>query len=171
MHAQRPGQQLPRLVRDRDPGRARYHPRDCGPAGQQVAGHHHGDGPQRDCGQRPRRPACRPGRPEQEEHERCLDRDGGADQQASGKPASSTQPTQAEQAEDARGRGQPIDVAAAEDGPQHQRIHRPQQVRARPGSLVRPEQEVKGQRHREEGQRVLYLEPEDRPRCRGAGQE
>ena len=112
----------------------------------------------------------------------------GTDKPANAEPPNSTQPTaraefsvchtvrgavrakrdDAEQAED---RGEPIDVTARDDLPEQQRVHRPQQVGAQPHSRIRPQQPVEDQQYREEGESLLYLQPERDPGQRGPARQ
>ena len=69
-----------------------------------------------------------------------------------------------EQPEDPQAGAEPVDVTAADHRPQHQRVHRPQQVRPGPGRWIAAEQAVQRQRDHAEREREQQLQP-----CRDVG--
>jgi uncharacterized protein len=159
----RPPEQLVHGV-PRDPGAAGEEDLDRGRSRGQVGGDHH----HRESGRRGRQgldgPAAGPrdGRAEQDILHLGARRDAG-EQPGKRRGADADPPVARAQRGDAKQpehRGEPVDVAARDDLPEQQRVHRPEQMGPQAHGRVAGEEPVQGRDHRAEGQRLLQLEPE-----------
>jgi hypothetical protein len=125
-------------------------------------------------GQRHPRPAERPRQREPEQQVGQHDVGGHADQdpggQGPGRADARPAGPQHGQPGDGRGGRQHVEVTAGDQCPEHQRVHRPEQVCSRPVGRVRAQQPVQAERHAEEDDRVPQLQPCRDRRRRGAAQ-
>jgi len=142
-----------------------------GRAGPQVSRGQRGAEPGQRRGQRLPRPAERPrqGQPEQQvgQHDVGGHADQDAGGQGPGRADAGPAGPQHGQPGDGRGGRQHIEVATGDQRPQHQRVHRPEQVRSRLPGRVAAQHPVQAEGHAEEHDRVPQLQP-GHDRCRRA---
>ncbi len=128
-----------------------------------VAGRDHDRGTEGEAGERAPRPQRSDGQAEAEEREGRLEADRRADQKPGEQTRSQVQAPEREDGEQAKDHAEYVIVAARHDREQHQRIDGPEQVSPRPPCRVGAEEPIQRQGNREERERVLDLEPENRP--------
>ena len=90
--------------------------------------------------------------------------------QSRGRPAAPAVRPHQGQPEQARGGRQHVEVTARDQRPEHERVHRPEQVGPGPARGVGAEQPVQPGRHAQERQSVPRLEPGDDRHRRGAAE-